>query len=73
VGNIKLKIVIANLVIHKLGAALDHRLLSLEERWLRRSLKLILLSLCSLERTIARQNSWMRWLHDGDANSKLFH
>jgi hypothetical protein len=73
VGNVKLKIAIANLVIHKLDAALDHRLLSLEERWLRRSLKLILLSLCSLERTIARQRSRMRWLRDGDANSKLFH
>jgi hypothetical protein len=62
-----------NLVIHKLDAALDHRLLSLEERWLRRTLKLLLLSLGSLERTIARQRSRMRWLCDGDANSKLFH
>jgi hypothetical protein len=35
VGNVKLKILITNLVIHKLHAALDHRLLSLEEWWLR--------------------------------------
>jgi mannosylglycoprotein endo-beta-mannosidase len=73
VGNVKLKIAIANLVIHKLDIALDRRALSLEERWLRRTLKLLLLSLCSLERTIARQRSRMRWLRDGDANSRLFH
>jgi hypothetical protein len=73
VGNVKLKIAIANLVIHKLDAAQDHRPLSVEERWLRRTLKLLLLSLSSLERTIARQRSRMRWLRDGDANSKLFH
>jgi hypothetical protein len=35
VGNVKLKNLIANLVIHQLDAALDHRLLSLEEWWLR--------------------------------------
>jgi hypothetical protein len=73
VGNIKLKIAIANLVIHKLDSALDRRSLSAEERWLRRTLKLILLSLSSLERTMARQCSRMRWLRDGDANTKLFH
>jgi hypothetical protein len=54
VGNVKLKIAIANLVIHKLDAALDRRDLTIEERWLRRTLKLLLLSMSSLERTIAR-------------------
>jgi hypothetical protein len=55
VGNVKLKIAIATLLIHKLDAALDMRLLSVEERWLRRTLKLTLLSLSSLEWTTARQ------------------
>jgi hypothetical protein len=73
IGNVKLKIAIANLVIHKLDAAQDRRVLSPGERWLRRNLKQILMSLCPLERTIARQRSRMRWLRDGDANSKLFH
>jgi mannosylglycoprotein endo-beta-mannosidase len=73
VGNVKLKIAIANLVIHKLDVTQDRRVLSPGEHWLRRNLKQILLSLCSLERTIARQRSRMRWLRDGDANSKLFH
>jgi hypothetical protein len=27
----------------------------------------------SLERTIARQRSILRWLHEGEANTKLFH
>ena len=42
------------------------------ELWLRRTLKLALLGLASLERTIDRQRSRIRWLKDGDANTKLF-
>jgi hypothetical protein len=36
-------------------------------------LKQSVLGLASLERTIARQRSRLRWLREGDANSKLFH
>jgi vacuolar-type H+-ATPase subunit B/Vma2 len=36
-------------------------------------LKVSLLGLASLERTIARQRSRMRWLQEGDANTRLFH
>jgi mannosylglycoprotein endo-beta-mannosidase len=43
------------------------------EAWLRKSLKLSLLGLASLERTIARQRSRIHWLQEGDANTKLFH
>jgi hypothetical protein len=36
-------------------------------------LKHVVLGLASLERTIARQRSRVRWLQEGDANTKLFH
>jgi hypothetical protein len=64
---------IANLVIFRLDAAQDRRQLSHGEAWLRKMLKLSLLGLASLERTIARQRSRIRWLAEGDANTKLFH
>ena len=48
-------------------------MLTEEERWLRRTLKHLVLGLASLERTIMRQRSRLRWLQEGDANSKLFH
>jgi hypothetical protein len=72
-GNIKLQLAIANTVIFHLDAAQDRRCLSQGEIWLRKSLKLAILGLPSLERTMARQRSRIRWLRDGDANSKLFH
>jgi hypothetical protein len=73
VGSLKLKIAIANLIILRFDAAQDDRALSPEEWWLRRTLKHVVLGMSSLERTMARQRSRMRWLKDGDANSKLFH
>ncbi|KAE8790043.1 serine threonine-protein kinase smg1 [Hordeum vulgare] len=73
VGNIKLQIAIANLVILRFDCAMESRLLTVGERWIRRTLKHLVLGLASLERTIARQRSQITWLNEGDANIKLFH
>jgi hypothetical protein len=51
----------------------DRRALTDEEWWLRKTLKHTVLGLSSLERTMARQRSRMRWMKEGDANTKLFH
>ena len=73
VGNIKLQIACANLVILRLDCAQETRTLTKGERWLRATLKHAVLGLASLERTIARQRSRVKWLQEGDANTKLFH
>jgi exonuclease III len=60
IGNVKLQIAIAHTVIFGLDAAQDRRSLSPGEAWLRKTLKLTVLGLASLERTIARQRSRIR-------------
>jgi hypothetical protein len=72
-GNVKLQIAIANTVIFRLDVAQEARSLSQGERWLKRVLKHAVLGLSSLERTIARQRSRIRWISEGDANTWLFH
>jgi hypothetical protein len=52
---------------------MESRLLSPEERALRRLLKKKLLGLASLERTLARQRSHLLWLWEGDACTRFFH
>jgi hypothetical protein len=73
VGNVKLNIAIANTLILRLDVAQERRMLTPMELWLRRMLKQSVLGLASLERTMARQRSRIRWLKEGDANTALFH
>jgi hypothetical protein len=73
VGNVKLKIAIANQIVLRFDVAAENRQLSQAERWLHNTMKMTVLGLASLDRTIARQRSRIRWLKEGEANSKLFH
>ena len=71
-GNIKIQMAIANYIILGLDRAMEARELTWLERWLRRTLKHAMLGLASLQRTIERQRSRLRWIKEGDANTKLF-
>jgi hypothetical protein len=73
VGYIRMQIQVAKEVIFRLEVVHESRSLSPEELSLRHFLKLHYLGLTSLQRTIARQKSSLRWLREGDAYTKLFH
>jgi hypothetical protein len=73
IGSIRAQMLVAKEVIFHLDEAQDHRSLSLPEFVLRKFLKLRYLGLTSLQRTIARERSNMRWLKEGDACTKFFH
>jgi hypothetical protein len=70
---VKLQLGIAREILHWLEIAQDLQQLTLEEDWLRREAKRLCLTLASLERSIARSRSRIRFLKDGDANTSLFH
>jgi hypothetical protein len=60
-------------VILCLDEAQESRTLSSQEFELCKSLKLRMLGLASLARTIARQRSRLLFLGEGDANTKFLH
>ena len=60
VGNMKVLMAVANWVIFRLDQVKERRLLTTLELWLWRSLKLSLLGLASLERTIDMQRLRIR-------------
>jgi len=73
IGNIREQLLMARAIILRLDRAADLRQLSDSEHQLRKDLKLKTLGLASLERTMARQKARVRFLADGDANTKYFH
>lgn len=60
-------------LIRRFDQAMEVRELSADEVAFRRQLKLKVLALASLERTIIRLRSRLVFLKDGDANTRLFH
>ena len=73
IGCIREQLIMARAIILKLDRLGDTRTLSDSERTLRADLKRKCLGLSSLDRTIARQRARVRYLADGDANTRYFH
>jgi hypothetical protein len=73
IGNIREQLLMARAIILRLDQAAELRELSESEFQLRKELKLKTLGLASLERTMARQRARVRFLAEGDANTKYFH
>jgi len=71
--SVRLELFMVRELIAQLDVAQDTRELSIEENDLRKGLKRQSLGLASLSRTIARQRSRIRFLEEGDANTKFFH
>jgi hypothetical protein len=73
IGNVREQLLMAREIILKLDQATERRSLTNAEFELRKDIKFKCLGLSSLERTIARQRSRVRYLADGDVNTKYFH
>jgi hypothetical protein len=73
IGIVKEQLLMARAIILKLDQTSECRPLTPQERSLRADLKQKCLGLSSLDRTIARQRSRVRYLAEGDANTKYFH
>lgn len=73
IGEIKAQLLMAHELILQLDIMQESRGLTDDEAGLRRRMKMRCLGLSSLERTMARQRSWVRQLAEGDDNTSYFH
>jgi hypothetical protein len=73
IGSVRFKLAMARELIAQFDAAQESRLLTDDELSLRNELKRHTLGLASLSRTIARHRSRIRYLEEGDANTRFFH
>jgi hypothetical protein len=72
VGNFKVQLAIIQTVLTFLEKAQESRQLSGDELEFRRSLKLKILGLVSVQKARAKQHSRLVWMRLGDANTKFF-
>ncbi|XP_066361483.1 uncharacterized protein [Miscanthus floridulus] len=73
IGSVRFQLALAREVVLRFDEARESRELTAQEAELRSSLKLRILGLASLARTIATQRSRLLFLAEGDANTKFFH
>jgi hypothetical protein len=73
IGNIWIQLAVAKEVIERLESAGDYRQLTAHEVELRSELKLKMLGMLSLQRTITRQESGVLWIKEGDVPTAFFH
>jgi hypothetical protein len=73
VGSVRLQLYMTREIIAQLDKAQESRMLTNDELAWRRDLKCRSLGLASLACTIARHRSRIRYLEEGDANTKFFH
>jgi hypothetical protein len=73
ISRIHLQLEISKELLHRLEIAMDSRPLAQHEEDLHRFVKLKSLALSSLQRTVARQESRLLWLREGDAPMRFFH
>jgi hypothetical protein len=73
IGNIRMQLELTKEVVLRLETARDRCNLSMLEESLRQELKLKSLGLALLRHTIARHESRLLWLKEGDAPTYFFH
>lgn len=69
----KLKSAILQIILLELEKAQERRLLTPEEQEFKRYLKAKSVGMAAVQKARAKQHSRLKWIQEGDANTRLFH